>query len=141
MKQLKTEIIIDAPAEKVWQLLTNLNDYHRWNPFISSAGEVVPGARISNDMLMDGKTMRFRPRIGQVVPGRSFEWTGHLLVPGLFDGNHYFDIEPLTPTQCKLTHGERFSGLLSAWLLKKIGAQTLQQFMAMNQALKQQAEK
>jgi hypothetical protein len=31
----------------------------------------------------------------EVVPGRTLRWLGHLLVPGIFDGEHYFEIEPL----------------------------------------------
>lgn len=141
MKQIETSITIQAPAARVWQLLTTLEDYSRWNPFIvASSGSIRPGAHITNTMLMGEKRMTFKPKIGKVVDGTAFEWTGNLLFPGLFDGNHYFQIIPEGAQQVRLIHGERFSGLLSGLLLKSIGAQTLQQFEAMNQALKHAAE-
>ncbi len=34
MKQLHTEIIVEAPAERVWELLTDFASYPQWNPFI-----------------------------------------------------------------------------------------------------------
>lgn len=47
MKELCTEIEIQASPERVWQALTNLDKYPEWNPFIHHAvgkakvGEVV----------------------------------------------------------------------------------------------------
>jgi hypothetical protein len=63
-----------------------------------------------------------------------------LFIKGLFDGHHYFEIEELMPHQVKLSHGEYFSGLLSASILKKIAEDTRNNFIRMNNALKQQAE-
>ena len=34
MKQIQTEILINAPIEKVWAILTDLHAYAEWNPFI-----------------------------------------------------------------------------------------------------------
>lgn len=65
---------------------------------------------------------------------------GSLWVKGLFDGRHYFDLEPLGPTRYKLIHGEHFTGILSGLLLKQIGEETRRNFVAMNQALKMRGE-
>ena len=35
-KEIKTQITINQTPEKVWSILTNFNDYGRWNPFIVS---------------------------------------------------------------------------------------------------------
>lgn len=37
MKKIETEIFIDAPCEKVWKILTDLDNYATWNPFIVKA--------------------------------------------------------------------------------------------------------
>jgi uncharacterized protein YndB with AHSA1/START domain len=34
MKTLRTQIDIDATAERVWDTLTNIADYSTWNQFI-----------------------------------------------------------------------------------------------------------
>lgn len=37
MKELRTEIEIQASPDKVWEILTNLDQYPDWNPFIHHA--------------------------------------------------------------------------------------------------------
>ncbi|VVB87011.1 Polyketide cyclase / dehydrase and lipid transport [uncultured archaeon] len=47
MKELRTEIEIQASADRVWQILTDFASFPEWNPFIRRAkGETVKGARI-----------------------------------------------------------------------------------------------
>jgi len=49
MKTIKTSIIIQASAEHVWTILTNLDAYADWNPYIVLArGDLVtPCVRMS----------------------------------------------------------------------------------------------
>lgn len=140
-KQIKTEIIINASKEKVWDVLTNFSQYPQWNPFIVSVeGELAKGKKLKNTLRNGNKNMVFKPTILSVVPYRYFDWLGSLVVKGLFDGHHYFAIEELAPAQVKLTHGETFSGLLSTTILKKISEDTRNNFIRMNQAVKTRAE-
>ncbi len=140
-KEIKTEIVINAPAEKVWQILTQFNLYHTWNPFIiKSEGQAIAGTRLTNTMRNGEGTITFKPVILDVKIGKSFSWMGSLWIKGLFDGNHYFEIEEISATQVNLKHGEKFSGILSGMILKKIGEQTRNNFVLMNQALKATAE-
>lgn len=141
LKEIKTEIEIKASASTAWQALTQLHHYPQWNPFVIKAeGVLAVGSKLTNTLqTAPGKTMTFSPRIIDLQPGRRLEWLGHLWVPGLFDGRHYFEIEE-TPTGCRLTHGERFSGLLSGPIMRSIYAQTVANFEAMNRALKARAE-
>ncbi|MFC2087063.1 SRPBCC family protein [Bacteroidota bacterium] len=48
MRYLKTEIIIDAPAERIWSILTDFEKFPEWNPFIKSVqGEVKEGEKFT----------------------------------------------------------------------------------------------
>lgn len=136
-----TEIIIEAPAEMVWSVLTDLSAYASWNPFlIKSKGLVKPGERLINTIHTGSTTMTFKPRVQSVRANEYFDWIGHLFIPGLFDGHHYFKIESIHANQVKLIHGENFSGILSAYILRKIGNDTRDGFVKMNHALKARAE-
>lgn len=140
-KRIVTEIIINASKEKVWNVLTDVDQYPQWNPFIVSIkGKLAPGARLVNTLRNGEKTIVFKPKVLSVVPFQYFDWRGSLGIRGLFDGHHYFKVEELSPGQVMVKHGETFSGLLSGIILKKIGTETRNNFIRMNQALKQRAE-
>jgi hypothetical protein len=140
-KQIRTEIVINASKEKVWSILTDFGSYSQWNPFIVSAeGQATAGSKLKNTLLNGQKKFIIRPKVISVVQGAYFDWLGSLLVKGIFDGHHYFEIEELGAGQVKLTQGEKFSGVLSGYLLKKIGDETRDNFVRMNQALKTRSE-
>jgi len=140
-KRINTEIIINASAETVWQILTDLAVYPQWNPFIiKTEGTLRKGNRLRNTLQNGNKTIVFKPIVQEITPLVSFSWLGSLFFKGLFDGRHFFILEPITPNQVKLTHGEEFSGILSTMILKKIGEQTRENFVRMNEALKERAE-
>ena len=140
MKHLKTEIILNASKEKVWNTLTDLENYANWNPFIvSSKGEAVVGQKLTNKLISNGKETVFNPIVTKSEQNREFEWLGSGLM-GMFKGRHYFILEDAGNGQTKLIHGEHFSGLLSGLVMKFIGDDTLKNFQAMNKALKGQVE-
>jgi hypothetical protein len=49
-----------------------------------------------------GKGMTFRPTILALQPGRELRWRGRLLLPGIFDGEHQFLIEPIGENHTRL---------------------------------------
>lgn len=112
-----------------------------WNPFMQIEGEAKVGSRLKNTMHLEGqKPQVFRPEVLEVVPEKSFRWEGHLFFKGLFDGEHYFQLEPLAEGGTRLVHREHFRGLLVAPLLWMIGEQTREAFLKMNKALKARSE-
>lgn len=142
-RQIRTEIIIDAPPRRVWDVLTDFSAYPDWNPFIRRiAGEVKEGARLEVELRPPGsRATTIRPTVKAAATERELRWLGSLGVPGLFDGEHAFHLEPIGGQRTRLVHEETFSGLLAPAVLRLIGAQTRQGFMAMNEALKNRAER
>jgi hypothetical protein len=140
--QLQTRIEIGAAADRVWAILMDFAAYPDWNPFIHSLkGQPAVGQRLEAVLQPNGKQpMTFRPVVERCEPGREFRWRGHLLVPGLFDGEHRFAIEPLPGGRCLFHHDESFRGLLVPVLRGSLDRDTRSGFEAMNQALKQRAE-
>ena len=140
-RRIETDIEINAPASRVWALLTDFARMPSWNPFIKSiSGNLAQGARLAVHIVPPGSSgMHFKPTVLSVRPEHELRWLGHLLVPGIFDGEHYFLLEPIGEKQTRLTHGEKFSGLLVGLLGSTLAA-TSAGFEAMNTALKQKAE-
>ncbi|MGA8616670.1 MAG: SRPBCC domain-containing protein [Xanthobacteraceae bacterium] len=140
-RRIETGIDIDAPPSRVWTVLTDFARMPTWNPFIKSiSGNLTQGARLSVYIAPPGKSgMRFKPTVLSVRPERELRWLGQLLFSGIFDGEHYFLLEPIGDSRTRLTQGEKFSGLLVGLLGGTLSA-TEEGFKAMNTALKQQAE-
>jgi len=141
-RSIETSIDINAPAARVWALLTDFAHMPAWNPFIRSiSGTLAEGARLSVLIAPPGKSgMRFKPTLLAVRPERELRWLGHLLISGLFDGEHYFRLEPIGDGCTRFVQGENFSGLLVGPLRATFAA-TEAGFRAMNDALKQEAER
>jgi hypothetical protein len=142
MKVLHTEIEIDAPAERVWRVLTDFAAYPEWSPFVRRAeGEVTVGARLQVSIEPPGgRGMSFRPTVLVAAPDRELRWLGRLWVPGLFDGEHAFVIEPLDEGRVRFIQRERFGGLLVPVLSKMLDGATRRGFGEMNLALKLRCE-
>lgn len=137
--QIRTEIEIDATPEAVWNVLTDFAAYPDWNPFVRQVrGEAVEGATLDNviQAIHLENPQTFRPTVLVARENEELRWLGHLLVPGLFDGEHYFIIAP-SETGTHFTHGENFRGLL---LLAFDMTDFVPSFEALNAALKARVE-
>ena len=141
MFRLHTEIEIDAPPEAVWATLTNTDKFGEWNPFIHEMkGELAVGNTLSVTLGAPGKArMSFKPQVLRADENRELRWRGKLLVGGLFDGEHAFELQP-TDKGTRFVHHERFSGLLVPLLKGMLERDTRPGFEAMNAALKQRVE-
>jgi hypothetical protein len=142
MKELRTEIEIQASDKRVWQLLTDFASFPQWNPFIRQAeGEVKVGARLEVHIQPSGTSgMTFKPVVLKVEPNRELRWLGRLLMPGLFDGEHIFTIETLDANRVRFTQREVFTGLLVPLFARSLDTDTRRGFEEMNQVLKSRAE-
>ena len=142
MKELRTEITIGALAERVWDILTDFESLPEWNPFMQQAsGELEPGQTLEVYLkLPDGAGMKFKPKLVAVEPNRELRWRGRLLMPGLFDGEHVFELEPTGESSCRFVHREQFRGVLVSPMMAFMGKKTERGFNLMNEALKARAE-
>jgi len=136
--EIRTEIDIEAPPDRVWAQLTDLDSYPGWNPFITKAeGAAEPGRRLSLRMKpAGGRAVTIRPRVTAASPGSVLEWLGHLGVPGIFDGRHRFELTA-TPAGTHLVQSETFGGVLVRPFRRSLDTGTRAGFEAMNAALRQ----
>jgi hypothetical protein len=130
--QLRTE---------VWDVLTDFASYEQWNPFIARVdGKLAEGQRLELLLtLPDGSEHRVRPTVTRVDPEREVRWVGRLWIPGLLEGEHFFQLEALDGDRTRLRHSEDFRGVL-VQLLGRTLTQTGRAFVGMNHALKTRVE-
>ena len=142
MKELRSEIEINASAERVWHVLTDFASFPQWNPFIRHAsGEPKAGERLEVTIQLSGaRGMTFHPTVLQTELNCELRWLGQLRLPGLFDGEHIFTIEQLDADRVRFTQREIFTGLLVPFRGDRLDIDTRRGFKEMNQALKKRAE-
>jgi len=143
MKELKTSIEIKASPAHIWQVLLDFENYPEWNPFIKSINGIPEaGAKISVKIHPPGKKeMLFKPRLLKVKENEELRWIGHLIFPGLFDGEHAFVIKSIDEFRINFNQQERFSGILVPVFWRSLYQHTRAGFHEMNQALKMRVEK
>lgn len=141
--QIHSEIDIAAPADQVWRVLMDFDAYMDWNPFIKS----IQGHAAIDEMLevrihpKNQSVMTFKPHVIECQSNRVFAWKGKVLMRGLFDGEHRFElIETDGGLSTRFKHYEIFSGLLVPLFRKSLQRNIAPAFDAMNQALKQRVE-
>ena len=138
---IHTEIHIDAPKERVWNVLADFDAHPEWNPFITGIdGEAAAGQMLTVRLRPPGgRAMTFRPKVLAAVPGRELRWVGTLGIPGLFDGEHRFFLEDAGPGRTRFVQEEAFRGALVP-LLGRALQRTRAGFELMNSALKGRVE-
>jgi len=73
-------------------------------------------------------------------PNRQLRWLGHLLLPGIFDGEHIFEIEEVDRDRVLFIQREVFKGLLVPLLARCLDRDTQRGFEEMNGAVRERAE-
>ena len=142
-KEITTEILIQATPKKVWSVLTNFANYNDWNPFIKSiTGIVAVGNKIKARIEPPGASgMTFKPTVLVYTDAKEFRWLGHLLIKGLFDGEHCFQLIDNKNGTTTFVQSEKFEGMLVRLFSKMLDTNTIEGFRQMNEALKKEVEK
>lgn len=138
MRSIYTEVLIKANYKQVWSVLTDFKSYSDWNPFILKIkGNPQLDARLAVTIKSGNQsTMNFRPKIILLKENEELRWLGHVLIPGIFDGEHSFLLKSLSSDETLFIQRENFSGILSAPVFYKISESTRAGFSEINQALK-----
>lgn len=145
-KRIYTEVDIHASEEQVWTIISDLEAYNEWNPFMKDAhGTLKVGEKLHMKLHNGSLTLDpFDPTLLQVKQSKEINWIGKVAnIPRIFDGNHHLVIERLPNNQVKFIQYEDFKGILvsiTKMFDKTLFEDTRQGFIKMNDALKEKAE-
>ena len=142
MHEIETQIDIAATADRVWSILADFPAYANWNPFVRSIDGIArAGSKLRVSIQpVGGAAMAFRPTVLVANAGVELRWLGRLIVPGLFDGEHYLQLFTQAPGRVRFVQGEKFNGLLVGLAKATLERGTRPGFIAMNEALKARSE-
>ncbi len=142
MREIRTEIEIAAPPTKVWNILTDFDNWKDWNPIGEASGVASPGSKLNVTMrYSDGKGRnKYSPVVTKLEEPKVFRWRGTMMAGFLFTNDKIFEIEEMG-SGTRLTHIEAFSGILVFLFWGKMNESIPPMLNAMNEALKIKAEK
>lgn len=134
--QSRQEILINAPVEKVWGLLTDLKNWPRWQPEISNVtmeGDLVPGTVFR----WKAKSASIVSTLQEVEAPRRISWTGKAVGT---QAVHIYQLEP-QGSQTKVVVEESLAGWFPG-IMKVFSPKFLEKSMSASlQTLKAAAEK
>jgi hypothetical protein len=105
----RVEVNIHAKPERVWNLLTDAQNFPRWNSTVTAIeGQIREGEQLR--VHVPGTKRTFTPQVSGVVPCERMTWTGGFAP--LFKGVRTFELKARADGSTDFFMAERFSGLL-----------------------------
>jgi hypothetical protein len=113
MKEIKGSIDIDAPIERVWEVLTDFKAYSKWNPFITQlSGDFKEGSIFDVVVKIPGrKDTQFKSKLAKVVDGQELVFDG-TIKKGMLTDDHLFKLETFGENQTKMFQSIAFKGFM-----------------------------
>ncbi|MFB3922126.1 MAG: SRPBCC family protein [Terriglobia bacterium] len=142
MNEIRTEIQIQASAQRVWEVLTDFPSYSLWNSVLHPIqGEVRPGGQLRVRVRpLTRPGIRFRAMLLCVEPARELRWVAKFIHHRVFSGEHSFTIEPIGNGAVRFVQREVYTGLLVPLIMLVLASRNRRAFEEMNRALKARAE-
>ncbi len=139
-KTIDTHIDIDAPPCAVYETVAAFERYPEWNPYhIRVAGSGVVGEPLEVRVARPDGVAVDVPHVTllEAKPCHALVWGGG--VPGIFRGEHRFDLRERDGGGTHMSHTEVFSGLLIGFADLPVPVLT-EGYERMNQALRAEVE-
>jgi len=133
---------IDAPAEQVWAVISDLASYPEWNPFVvSCTSTLVPGDPIAMRVCIFARFAKAQRE--QILEHERGRWLCYGLPPsrlGALASRRSHEVTPAGPARTRYVSHFELSGWLAPLVKWLLGARLRTGFGAMSAALKARAE-
>lgn len=118
---IHTRTVIDAPAERAWAVLADLERYPEWNPLtVRVEGEPTPGQVVTLYVDIGGRRLVRRHTMSRFDPPHALCWTIRSRRRWLIHGERCQRVEALGPDRCVYTNHEHIGGI-TGWIVRLTG--------------------
>jgi hypothetical protein len=119
MKSFTVSVVIAAPADRIWALLTDAAGYPSWNSTVDRVvGTIALGNRVTvHAKISPGRA--FPVTVTGFEPGRRMVWSGGMPL-GLFVGERTFTLDDAGGGAVTFAMREEFRGLLAPLITRSI---------------------
>lgn len=113
--EIRDDIEINAPIDKVWSTVIDFQNYKKWNSQLSYLGGTIePNGKLHLKLSVEGtEPYEFKPNISFWEEKKRFAWLAKTGLPRIFDGEHFFELKDLVNGRTLLTNREEYRGVLS----------------------------
>jgi hypothetical protein len=139
--RIEHEIVVDAPVERVWALIADVDGWSRWSTLYPAAsGRLETGGTLDLSIALPGlKPQPSRATVVAVEPESAMRYLT-VSFGGLVLGNRYMTVRAVGTGRCAVINGEVIGGLLGPLIARLMRAKVAEGFAVMNAELKAQAE-
>lgn len=140
-RAVEHRIGIQAPAELIWELISDFSTWEQWNPVHPRAeGQLKIGMSLSVHQALPGEPVRvIQPVVQDWVPYEQLHWRSTRL-GGFVTAIRYIEIESMGPGSSTFSNGELFMGLLVRWVSREDRRKLKAAYTQMGEALRDHAE-
>src|SRR5215475_6268146 len=119
MKSFAASIVIRAPVERIWSLLTDAEGYPTWNSTVERiSGRIAPGEKIAvYTKMTPGRA--FPVSVTEFSANRRMVWSGGLPL-GLFTGQRTFTLRQTTDGCIEFAMREEFRGPMARLIAQSV---------------------
>lgn len=133
-------IEIDAPAAKVWEVLTDFERYGEWNTFcVEAASTLQPGDPIDMQVVLGGNRRAQREWIRSHTPGTEFSYTMKPVPLGALHSLRSHTVVPLGADRSRYESRFTLAGWLSPVVTLALGKHLRAGFAAMTAGVAERA--
>jgi len=140
--QIDARIEIDAPVERVWNVLTDFERYPDWNPFtVRVDTRLEMGAAVRMRVNLIGPFVQPQMEyITTLEEDRRVCWTMNQLPPRLLSATRCQWLEPLSPERTRYASTDVVTGILAPLVVGLFGTAMQRGFERACRALKARVE-
>ena len=132
---------IDAPTDVVWEVLTRVEDYPKWNPFTPEARtDFRIGSPAHLLVRMAGRSIRITETVCAYERPRLIAWNKAFVKRGLLFAVREQHLEPLDGSSCSYRNTDRLTGVLAPVVFLCFGRYMRRGFSEVGEGLKRYAE-
>lgn len=143
MREIHSEIVINAPATKIWNVLMDFENWEKWNPTVKNAsGKASLGEKLNINMKCkddDSDGPKYQPIITIYEEAKSFRWRAKMMAEFLMTNDKIFELQE-NGSSTKIIHKELFSGIFVSLFWSKMEQDVPLMLNSMNEALKKKIE-
>lgn len=113
-REVVTETVIRAPIQNIWNTVIDVDSYPSWNPlYVSGTGKIALNSSVDLEIHLPGRQkFHMHPFVDEAKEVETLHWTAGYMIPGFFDLTSRIDMRFQDVGTVKVTHTQRFTGLL-----------------------------